>query len=80
VIYTAVVSNGGPDGAMGASLVVDLPSGIIPIHAGVQGRAGLVQAPAETDAPGTPSPASPRMRRRTTRVRAPKMTPPTMVR
>jgi uncharacterized repeat protein (TIGR01451 family) len=31
VIYTAVVSNGGPDGATGASLVVDLPSGIIPI-------------------------------------------------
>jgi uncharacterized repeat protein (TIGR01451 family) len=31
VIYTAVVSNGGPDGATGVSLVVDLPSGIIPI-------------------------------------------------
>jgi uncharacterized repeat protein (TIGR01451 family) len=31
VIYTAVGSNGGPDGATGVSLVVDLPSGIIPI-------------------------------------------------
>jgi uncharacterized repeat protein (TIGR01451 family) len=31
VTYTATVSNGGPDGATNVSLIVDLPSGIIPI-------------------------------------------------
>jgi hypothetical protein len=38
----------------------------------------LAPAPADTDAPGTPSPA-PRISRRTTSASAPKIIPPTMV-